>query len=82
MKKGEGWDRWEGGESLHFHWREVEIAMNVIIFKLVLAAKRRDLNAKAGGRGAGWSSVRIGPVPTLSSDWIQLMNSWDFLYLP
>lgn len=38
---------------MQFHWREVEIAMNVIIFKLVLAAKRRDLNAMAGGKGAG-----------------------------
>lgn len=65
---------------MQFHWRKVEIAMNVIIFKLVLAAKRRDLNAKAGGRGAGRSSVRIGPIPKLCSDWLQPVNPWDFLY--
>lgn len=47
---------------MQFHWRDVEIAVNVTMFKLVPAAKRRDLNAKAGGRGAGQSSVRIVPM--------------------
>lgn len=39
--------------------------MNAIIFKLVPAAKRRDPNAKAGGRGAGPGTVRIASMSRL-----------------
>lgn len=56
---------------MQFHWREVEIAVTVIIFRLVLEAKRRDPNAKAGGGSAGRSIVRIVPVSRLCTDWAQ-----------
>lgn len=79
MKKGEEQQQRGLEESLQFHWRPAEIAVNAIIFKLVLAAKRRDPNAKAGGRGAGRGTVRIASMSRLCPDWARSRSHWDFL---
>lgn len=67
MKKGEAQQQRGLEESLPFHWRPAEIAVNAIIFKLVLAAKRRDPNAKAGGRGAGRESIHVQTLSRLGT---------------
>jgi hypothetical protein len=45
-------------EILLLHWRERNIAVNVIIFKLLLGARRRDPNTKQGGSGRVQRSQR------------------------
>lgn len=80
MKKGEAQQQRGLEESLPFHWRPAEIAVNAIIFKLVLAAKRRDPNAKAGGRGAGRGTVRRASMSRLCPDWARSRIHWNFLF--